>query len=82
LKHVGALRNGLTYLSRYNLDWFCRTNDGIRFNRVVSAANKVNNFDLIIEAWNSNGKDAKYEAEVYVMDLGAKRALLSFQPAN
>lgn len=59
-----------------------KANDGIRFNRVVSAANKVNNFDLIIEAWNSNDKDAKYEAEVYVMDLGAKRALLSFQPAN
>jgi hypothetical protein len=23
LKHVGALRNGLTYLSRYNSGWFC-----------------------------------------------------------
>jgi hypothetical protein len=23
LKHVGALRNGLTYLSWYNSDWFC-----------------------------------------------------------
>jgi hypothetical protein len=23
LKHVGALRNGLAYLSRYNSDWFC-----------------------------------------------------------
>jgi hypothetical protein len=25
LKHVGALRNGLTYLSRYNSGWFCHT---------------------------------------------------------
>jgi hypothetical protein len=23
LKHIGALRNGLTYLSRYNSGWFC-----------------------------------------------------------
>jgi hypothetical protein len=23
LKHVGALSNGLAYLSRYNLGWFC-----------------------------------------------------------
>jgi hypothetical protein len=23
LKHVGALRNGLTYLNRYNSGWFC-----------------------------------------------------------
>jgi hypothetical protein len=23
LKHVGALRNGLAYLSRYNSGWFC-----------------------------------------------------------
>jgi hypothetical protein len=23
LKHVGALRNGLMYLSRYNSGWFC-----------------------------------------------------------
>jgi hypothetical protein len=26
LKHVGALRNGLAYLSRYNLGWFCHSN--------------------------------------------------------
>jgi hypothetical protein len=25
LKHVGALRNGLTYLSRYNSGWFCHS---------------------------------------------------------
>jgi hypothetical protein len=25
LKHVGALRNGLAYLSRYNSGWFCHT---------------------------------------------------------
>jgi hypothetical protein len=25
LKHVRALRNGLTYLSRYNSGWFCHT---------------------------------------------------------
>jgi hypothetical protein len=25
LKHVGALGNGLTYLSRYNSGWFCHT---------------------------------------------------------
>jgi hypothetical protein len=25
LKHVGALRRGLTYLSRCNSDWFCHT---------------------------------------------------------
>jgi hypothetical protein len=23
LKHVGALRNGFTYLNRYNSGWFC-----------------------------------------------------------
>jgi hypothetical protein len=25
LKHAGALRNGLTYLSRYNSGWFCHS---------------------------------------------------------
>jgi hypothetical protein len=25
LKHVGALRNGLAYLSRYNSGWFCHS---------------------------------------------------------
>jgi hypothetical protein len=25
LKHVGALRNGLMYLSRYNSGWFCHS---------------------------------------------------------
>jgi hypothetical protein len=25
LKHVGALSNGLTYLSRYNSGWFCHS---------------------------------------------------------
>jgi hypothetical protein len=25
LKHVGALRSGLVYLSRYNSGWFCHT---------------------------------------------------------
>jgi hypothetical protein len=25
LKHVGALRNGLAYLDRYNSGWFCHT---------------------------------------------------------
>jgi hypothetical protein len=25
LKYVGALWSGLTYLSRYNLDWFCHS---------------------------------------------------------
>jgi hypothetical protein len=27
LKHVGALRNGLTYLSRYNSGWFRHTGE-------------------------------------------------------
>jgi hypothetical protein len=27
LKHVGALRNGLTYLSRYISGWFCHMNE-------------------------------------------------------
>jgi hypothetical protein len=27
LKHVGALRNGLTYLIRYNSGWFCHSLD-------------------------------------------------------
>jgi hypothetical protein len=26
LKHVGALKSGLTYLSRYNSGWFCHSN--------------------------------------------------------
>jgi hypothetical protein len=25
LKHVGALRNGLAYLSQYNSGWFCHS---------------------------------------------------------
>jgi hypothetical protein len=28
LKHVGALKNGLTYLSLYNSGWFCHMKDG------------------------------------------------------
>jgi hypothetical protein len=27
LKHAGARRSGLTYLSRCNLSWFCHTSD-------------------------------------------------------
>ncbi|KAF8664574.1 hypothetical protein HU200_054757 [Digitaria exilis] len=50
-----------------------KANDGIKFIKVVSAKSNDDNFDLIIEASNSNGKDAKYEAEVYVMDLDAQR---------
>jgi hypothetical protein len=33
LKHFGALRNGLTYLSRYNSDWFCHNWGGLGFSK-------------------------------------------------
>ncbi|OEL22743.1 hypothetical protein BAE44_0016236 [Dichanthelium oligosanthes] len=39
-----------------------QANDGIKFNKLVSGREQVAvgiNFDLIIDAWNSDGKDAK-----------------------
>jgi hypothetical protein len=35
LKHVGALRNGLAYLSRYNSGLFCHTNEKVPKIKVV-----------------------------------------------
>jgi hypothetical protein len=31
LKHAGALRNGLAYLSRYNSSWFCHISHALSF---------------------------------------------------
>jgi hypothetical protein len=35
LKHVGALRNGLAYLSRYNSGWFCHSHRPYLKNRLA-----------------------------------------------
>lgn len=59
--------------------------DGIKFNKLVSGKEQVGegmNLDLIIHAWNRDGKDAKYEAELHLRDWMDKRTLLSFKPAN
>jgi hypothetical protein len=40
------------------------------------------NLDLIIDAWNRDGRDAKYEAELHLRDRMDKHTLLSFKPAN
>ncbi|TVU38289.1 hypothetical protein EJB05_11649, partial [Eragrostis curvula] len=58
-------------------------NDGIKFNKVVSGVQTFPglgyNFDLIIDAWNRDGKDGKYEAKVYLRDWMDKRTLLAFK---
>ncbi|TVU38290.1 hypothetical protein EJB05_11650, partial [Eragrostis curvula] len=60
--------------------------DGIKFNKVVRADQNALglgiNYDLIIDASNNDGKDGKYEANVYLRDWADKRTLLAFQPAN
>jgi hypothetical protein len=38
LKHVGALSNGLTYLSRYNSGWFCHKKKPRGVARVLAMA--------------------------------------------
>ncbi|RCV10494.1 hypothetical protein SETIT_2G116300v2 [Setaria italica] len=60
-------------------------NDGLKFNKVVSGDVQVVaglNYRLIIDAFDSNGKDAKYEAVVWEKDWINFRKLLSFKPAN
>ncbi|OEL22738.1 hypothetical protein BAE44_0016241 [Dichanthelium oligosanthes] len=63
-----------------------QASDGIKFNKLVSAKQKLAGlavyFDLIIDAWNSDGKDAKYEAVLHQRDWMDKRTLMSFKPAN
>ncbi|CAL5061975.1 unnamed protein product [Urochloa decumbens] len=59
--------------------------DGIKFNKLVNGKQQVSgvvSFDFIIDAWNSDGKDAKYEALLYLRDWRDKRTLLSFKPAK
>ncbi|TVU38291.1 hypothetical protein EJB05_11651, partial [Eragrostis curvula] len=63
-----------------------KANDGIKFVKVVSG-NKYpdldlgTHYDLIIDALNRDGKDGKYETEVYKRDFGDIR-LSAFKPAN
>ncbi|OEL22741.1 hypothetical protein BAE44_0016244 [Dichanthelium oligosanthes] len=60
-------------------------NDGIKFNRLASGKELVAgglNFLLVIDAWNGDGKDANYEAMLYMLDWKEPRILLSFYLAD
>ncbi|KAF8664572.1 hypothetical protein HU200_054755 [Digitaria exilis] len=62
-----------------------QTNDNIKFNKVVSGKSDFSlgiRFDLIIDASNSEGKNAKYQAEVYQKKYGGQLSLVSFSSAN
>lgn len=62
-----------------------QANDGIKFDKLESGKQQVGggvSFDLIIDAWNNDGKVAKYEAMLHVRDWRDKRTLLSFKLAN
>lgn len=62
-----------------------QTNDNIKFTKVVSGRKDRTlgiNYDLIIDASNSKGKNEKYEAELYQLDRGDKLSLLSFSSAD
>ncbi|CAL4888759.1 unnamed protein product [Urochloa decumbens] len=61
-----------------------QANDGIKFNKLVSGNQRVGRlgiitFDLIIDAWNNNGKGARYEALLDKRYWWGKRTLLSFK---
>ncbi|KAG0552251.1 hypothetical protein BDA96_01G492400 [Sorghum bicolor] len=62
-----------------------KANDGLKFSRVVSGQYQVVegfNYRLIIDATDSHGKDAKYEAVVWEKEWENFLQLTSFKPAN
>ena len=53
--------------------------DEIKFNKLVSGKEQVGegvNLDLIIDAWNRDGNDAKYEAKLHLRDWMDKHTLV------
>ncbi|EER95296.2 cysteine proteinase inhibitor 8 [Sorghum bicolor] len=62
-----------------------KANDGLKFSRVVSGQYQVVegfNYRLIIDATDSHGKVAKYEAVVWEKEWENFLQLTSFKPAN
>ncbi|CAL4888758.1 unnamed protein product [Urochloa decumbens] len=60
-----------------------QANDGIKFKRLVSGnqgmgRSPIVTVHLIIDAWNNDGKDARYQTMLHITMAG-KRTLLSFK---